>query len=928
MESRAYFGALLLNKHCAVMLSHEERRIDKQQRMMYNRVWRQKELLMDDYVHINIRTPSPQRPTQSSASSGHHRLPSSPQRIVKSSGSEDRQRLGSSPRRNVKSTDSSGHHRLGSSPRRVAKSSDSSDRPRLESFTSGRNMQKNTDSGASRNHSNVSSGAARLNSRRKKPAVILDTAKATRSDRSGSALISDRPKPKSTGLHMDLVSRTEEASAVNPQKSLSLVASGKPEAQFATGDLELKRHTSSAISDDERRETSEVKVSQTHQLLTDTDQQKSQHAQLTFLKLLTIDVVSEHQEPSSHAKVSRNSSAPIIKGHPGIDTSDAPQRHTPTDLSSGTDNPETVDRSPPLGSTPGSQDVHKASQRRPSLLSQEPSSFDQSQRRPSTSSSSPKMMNRRLSKQSSSGHPGTSTTSQRRSSTASLTGHRNQAGTPVSRSSTPSSSGPLANSPSITKRSTPTGSAHGNQSPRLVNSPRPIVKVMVDGATRSRSYPLSAYSRRTSLSGRDKFEKRRRSFAQSHTFEANNDGCRDVAKHGRRYSVYEMGNEHGRGTILHEESEHTGFSYAHDSGLHGESRDYVEDSFVREDDAIATNHAQKGLDDLHAPNREVSSEIPKREITSANQCSVQNRQIADTQPNNNRRLEEQVSKHKLITSNEKENHINENAPFGQQTHEKSFSPEDPHNAENGEEQPSRPHTHKKQHVRQLTLDPKLVLPLTAQRYRCKKQATIIPVIAVYGHQATLYPNSEAKVGRVVTLDRRVRGWLERTTSILSCLEKIHCHPYHVSVLAHSRVLPWTSPEVLNSVEDYRTSSQRQGSAGFSSEEKNRSSAGPSSLKPLSTWSSYSAESSFGSDDEDTDDDDSEIVLVPQTIYQDPESTPVKPKSPRPPPTESKPIAPWMRNKQQKQKQERMRREKRQEQKARGVPFVNLRKLER
>ncbi|XP_076442859.1 uncharacterized protein LOC143281528 [Babylonia areolata] len=85
----------------------------------------------------------------------------------------------------------------------------------------------------------------------------------------------------------------------------------------------------------------------------------------------------------------------------------------------------------------------------------------------------------------------------------------------------------------------------------------------------------------------------------------------------------------------------------------------------------------------------------------------------------------------------------------------------------------RPAGKKKAHVRQMTLDPKLVLPLSAKRYQCKKQATIIPVIAVQGRQATLYPNPEAKAGRVVTLDRKARGWIQRSTSILFYLDNIH-----------------------------------------------------------------------------------------------------------------------------------------------------------
>nr|KAG5694606.1 hypothetical protein BaRGS_015019 [Batillaria attramentaria] len=71
----------------------------------------------------------------------------------------------------------------------------------------------------------------------------------------------------------------------------------------------------------------------------------------------------------------------------------------------------------------------------------------------------------------------------------------------------------------------------------------------------------------------------------------------------------------------------------------------------------------------------------------------------------------------------------------------------------------------------MTLDPKLVLPMTSKRYRACRQATIVPVISVLGNQATLYPNKEAKFGRAITLHPKVKGRMERTSNIIAALRK-------------------------------------------------------------------------------------------------------------------------------------------------------------
>nr|KAG5685788.1 hypothetical protein BaRGS_019851 [Batillaria attramentaria] len=53
------------NKRYAARMALQQRRLDKEQKMMLSRVWHQKELLMDDYILINVRTPSPARPASS-----------------------------------------------------------------------------------------------------------------------------------------------------------------------------------------------------------------------------------------------------------------------------------------------------------------------------------------------------------------------------------------------------------------------------------------------------------------------------------------------------------------------------------------------------------------------------------------------------------------------------------------------------------------------------------------------------------------------------------------------------------------------------------------------------------------------------------------------------------------------------------------------
>ena len=226
--------------------------------------------------------------------------------------------------------------------------------------------------------------------------------------------------------------------------------------------------------------------------------------------------------------------------------------------------------------------------------------------------------------------------------------------------------------------------------------------------------------------------------------------------------------------------------------------------------------------------------------------------------------------------------------------------------------PHRPQTHRKAHVRQMTLDPKLVLPLTAKRYQCSKQATIIPVITVYGRQATLYPNAEAKVGRVVTMDRRTRGWIERSTSILSLLEDIRYRPPHrhrgrdrgrglPAASSPARVpvpsetsQPGVTGRQFADVDPLAPSSSlvkaaSKGddfSAASTSVKKasNHSSPETASFQPAMSQFSRSDVLDFDPDrddydDDDDDDDDSNsgVVLVPQTIHKDPEATALRAK---------------------------------------------------
>ena len=228
--------------------------------------------------------------------------------------------------------------------------------------------------------------------------------------------------------------------------------------------------------------------------------------------------------------------------------------------------------------------------------------------------------------------------------------------------------------------------------------------------------------------------------------------------------------------------------------------------------------------------------------------------------------------------------------------------------------PHRPQTHRKAHVRQMTLDPKLVLPLTAKRYQCSKQATIIPVITVYGRQATLYPNAEAKVGRVVTMDRRTRGWIERSTSILSLLEDIRYRPPHrhrgrdrgrglpaassparVPVPAETsqpgvtgRQFADVDPLPPSSSLGKAASEGDDFSAALTSVKKasNHNSPETASFQPAMSQFSRSDVLNFhpdrdddddDGDDDDDDDSNSDVVLVPQTIHKDPEAIALRAK---------------------------------------------------
>ncbi|KAK7451360.1 hypothetical protein BaRGS_00039832 [Batillaria attramentaria] len=159
------------------------------------------------------------------------------------------------------------------------------------------------------------------------------------------------------------------------------------------------------------------------------------------------------------------------------------------------------------------------------------------------------------------------------------------------------------------------------------------------------------------------------------------------------------------------------------------------------------------------------------------------------------------------------------------------------------------------HVRQMTLDPKLVLPMTSKRYRACRQATIVPVISVLGNQATLYPNKEAKFGRAITLHPKVKGRMERTSNIIAALRK--------TSTTHN--MPPTSKAISNA---FLTSSSSKGEASTS--------ADPSSDLPLSSPSDPAAGSPVspvmeGRSREYVSDDSAEVTLVPQVIQQLPSS---------------------------------------------------------
>lgn len=75
-------------------------------------------------------------------------------------------------------------------------------------------------------------------------------------------------------------------------------------------------------------------------------------------------------------------------------------------------------------------------------------------------------------------------------------------------------------------------------------------------------------------------------------------------------------------------------------------------------------------------------------------------------------------------------------------------------------------------LKQMAVDPRLVLPMDGKARCLKHQAVIVPVITIDGRGATLYPKKGAKHGRHIELTSKVFERMHKANNISSNLEYI------------------------------------------------------------------------------------------------------------------------------------------------------------
>ena len=802
MESKAYFAALLLNKHCEARLRQDQRRMDRHQRRMYNRVWRDKELLMDDYIHINVRTPSPRRrppsPTPVPRPSAHATCKS----VTLHSPAEKELRVRGRP---VSAGQGGGQ---------------AEDRER-SSACLGLNTPEPVSSVKETPLVPESAHSGLLQS----GSPGLRGGQCNQGQRSSACLDPSTPEPVSS-VKETLV---PEASHSGPCQSGS---PGRGRGQCKQGQRSftcldgLSPEVVAPVKDTVDAGVAQRGLPQSSVGRLPRQQQRSSvdgdSFRLETCTSMDTDGVTVEVDPSEQE---------TWDSDPGCRLSPPPncavlqhcieeKRHTQGVCEAFL---PTVSPRPPRH-VPQRSHTHEAVHMKSSSL---------------TVTGGPQSTIERASDQ-----PSLETVSSGAACAVTASVRCDAGGNITRQSNVISSLFPSGQSPSSRRKTSSLGSACSH---KISMSPGSREDAELAGSGRGNS---------------SRFTGRRES-------------ARTVDRTSRHT---EENTRHGRTFILGSGSACQGAQQENDPAhlIPRSERDRPESKHLGHSDPKTRSKSFLIVSGNRKPRH---NPTPRRGQDLESGTPVEH-DSASRQNDSTSRQNDSASRQNDSTSRQNDSTSRQNDSTSRQT---DSTPVRPVHRAKGKAS-SIPKPAQKAQVRQMTLDPKLVLPLSARRYLCRGQATITPVIAVQGRRATLFPNAEAKAGRVVTLDPKATGWMDRAAAILVSLEHLY-RGTHAQPSASSTMLSTLrpSPQNTSQLQDADdVAASLVGSPPASRDDV----PGKSLSQVLDTQRTDSVQTleteppkTTASKSDTMRDDSSDVVLVPQTIRADPELVLARNRSP-------------------------------------------------
>ena len=841
MESKAYFAALLLNKHCEARLRQDQRHLDRQQRRMYNRVWRDKELLMDDYIHINVRTPSPRRrppsPTPVPRPSPHATCKS----VTLHSPAEKELRVRGRP---VSAGQSGGQAEdrerssacLGlNTPEPVSSVKETPLVPESAHSVLPQSGSPGLRGGQCKQGQRSS---ACLDLSTPEPVFSMKETLVPEASHSGPCQ-SGSPgrgrgqckQEQSSSTCLDGLS-PEVVAPVKDTVDTGVAPRGLP--QSSVGRLPHQQQRSSVDGDSFRLETCTSMDTDGVTVEVDPSEQETWDSDpgCRLSPPPNCAVLQHCFEEKRHTQGVCEAFLPTVSPRPPRHVPQRSHTHEAVHMKSSS-----------LTVTGGPQSTIERASDQPSLETV------------------------------SSGAACAVTASVRCDAGGNITRQSNvisslcpSGQSPFSRSSLGSAcSHKISMSPGSLEDAELAGSGRGNSS--RFRGRRESART-VDRTSRhteentrlGRTFTLGSGS---ACQGAQQENDPEQLIPRSERDrpESKHLGHSDPKTRSKSFLIV-SGNRKPR----HNPTPRRGQDLESDTPVEHDSASRQNDSTSRQNDSASRQN--------DSTSRQNDSTSRQNDSTSR-QTDSTSRQTDSTSRQN-----DSTSRQTDSTSRQTDSTSRQNDSASRQT---DSTPVRPVHRAKGKAS-SIPKPAQKAQVRQMTLDPKLVLPLSARRYLCRGQATITPVIAVQGRRATLFPNAEAKAGRVVTLDPKARGWMDRAAAILVSLEHLY-RGTHAQPSASSTMLSTLTPSSRNTsqlqdADDVAAS--LVGSPPASQEDV----PGKSLSQVLDTQRAASVQTleteppkTTASKSDTMRDDSSDVALVPQTIRADPELVLARNRSP-------------------------------------------------